>query len=79
MTYLFFDVRSDVLLNIEFLERLPCHLNGFMLHLLRHVGIFYHGFTAPVTHGCLHEEYELMREVRKAHGLKVGLNVVSLA
>ncbi|KAL4646560.1 hypothetical protein GN956_G10073 [Arapaima gigas] len=43
------DVGGDVLLDIVLLQRLGRALHRVLLHLLRHVGIFNHGFS--VGHG----------------------------
>uniref|UniRef100_A0A3P8XW67 Uncharacterized protein n=1 Tax=Esox lucius TaxID=8010 RepID=A0A3P8XW67_ESOLU len=44
------DVCSDVFLDVVLLQSLRGALHCVLLHLLRHVGIFYDGFS--VRHGC---------------------------
>ena len=47
---LLFDISSNVFFNVVFLQGLCRTINGVLLHLLGHVGIFDHSFS--VRHGC---------------------------
>jgi len=42
---LFFNIGGDVLLYVEFFQCLRRAVHSLLLHLLRHVGVFDHGFT----------------------------------
>ena len=42
---LLFDVGGDVLLDVVFLERLRCAVDGVLLHVFRHVSVLDYGFA----------------------------------
>ena len=47
------DVRSNIFLDVVLLHRLRRAVDGILLHVLRHVGILYHGLTLRHGDGCV--------------------------